>query len=194
MTKTKAPRLKGAKPDPKQTEKMSELLLGKTIVQLEGAFTGSKLVVFHLDDGVRVRMRPDENWDTSISLEDVAGDIEDLIGTVTLSEVIINDQSNRHGKEAWTFYRLATKAGLVVFRWYGVAGAYYSVDVNIELDQTIWYEVVIFDNGILLEGERERKALAHFKAFDVLPEETFYFQKSNILFAHDINWTDFEEQ
>lgn len=192
MTKTKAPKFNDAKPNKDQTAKMSELLLGQNIIRLEGAYQGSELVIFHLESGLRVRMCVQKDWGSSIYLEDVAGDIEDLIGVVTLSEAVVDFSKTRDGKLAWTFYRLATKAGMVVFRWYGEAGPYYSVEVFVELDQTLWQEATIFNSGISLEDAEAQKVLAHFRAFDTLPKETLYFKDSKILSASDINWTDFD--
>lgn len=65
-----------------------------------------------------------------VTIEDVAGDLDDLVGRPILfaEEVTEDDDSGR-----WTFYKFATALGYVTIRWYGLDN-YYSVSVGFYRD------------------------------------------------------------
>ena len=74
----------------------------------------------------------------SVSIEDICGDVKDLIGSpIILAEESTNSED--HPREdyedsyTWTFYRLqAAKGGLVVIRWYGSSNGYYGESVDVD--------------------------------------------------------------
>jgi hypothetical protein len=71
----------------------------------------------------------------SVLIEDVVGDIEDLIGSPILRA---EERSNgardvEHGIEEWTFYTISTINGTVDLRCYGTSNGYYSTSVSFEL-------------------------------------------------------------
>lgn len=119
-----------------------EDLAGKTIVNIIGAEKGSEEVRIHTSDGMVVRMYHSQDCCESVSVEDVEGDIGDLIG---YGPLVLAEESSRSGEEdehdyggtsTWTFYRFATQHGFVVIRWLGESNGYYSesVDVSFEKD------------------------------------------------------------
>lgn len=67
-------------------------LLGKTIAEIQGSENDEELV-FILDDGSKVYMFHEQDCCESVSIEDITGDLKDLIGNPLLqAEVVTNDE------------------------------------------------------------------------------------------------------
>lgn len=117
-------------------------LVGKTLTSIEGAEVGLDEITFTTSDGERFRMYHDQDCCESVDIEDISGDVQDLIGhPITVAEESEGarpadrpkDPDDRYDdSETWTFYRLATERGFVVFRWYGTSNGYYSESVSFE--------------------------------------------------------------
>ncbi len=114
-------------------------LVGHTISNIERKKRDDELV-FTLEDNVRYRMLHHQGCCESVNIEDIAGDLDDLLNTPIL---FAEESSNSHdpvpageydeGSHTWTFYRLVTIKGSVVIRWYGSSNGYYSESVDFEL-------------------------------------------------------------
>jgi hypothetical protein len=98
-------------------------------------------IVFVLDSGERFRMYHRQDCCEDVYLDDVAGDLQDLVGSpITLAEeayrttnpegVPTPKYQEDHESFTWTFYRFATVKGYVTLRWYGGSNGYYSESVD----------------------------------------------------------------
>lgn len=71
-----------------------------------------------------------------VYLEDVCGDLNDLIGNPILQAECVTNSDNpppdTNLEHLWTFYKLSTIKGSVTLRWSGTSNGYYSVAVNFE--------------------------------------------------------------
>lgn len=116
-------------------------LIGKTLVRINGAERGSERIDFVTSDLQRFVMYHSRDCCESVDVEDIAGDIADLIGSpILLAEEVVSDAwpmdrpSPEYEPESytWTFYKLATIKGSVTVRWFGTSNGYYSERVYFE--------------------------------------------------------------
>lgn len=117
-----------------------EDLLGHTVTDIIGAEVGCDVVLFIFKDAT-FKMHHEQDCCERVDLDDVIGDIEDLIGSpLTMAEEVSDDdmeltkQQKAMEAEAdsctWTFYKFATMKGYVTLRWYGESNGYYSESVS----------------------------------------------------------------
>ena len=118
---------------------MAELkdLIGKTLTKAEQV--GEDEIVFITDEGKRYKLYHSQDCCESVTVEDIVGDLSDLIGEPILiaEEVTSNENPAGVTKEyqdsfTWTFYKFATRKGYVDIRWYGESNGYYSEGVDFE--------------------------------------------------------------
>jgi len=110
-----------------------EDLIGKTISTIVGAVKGSEQISFTLNTDEQYYMNHVQDCCESVLVEDVCGDVNDLIGSKILkaSEDSNNGENGYYdGSFTWTFYNIATRKGHVTIRWYGTSNGYYSESVN----------------------------------------------------------------
>jgi hypothetical protein len=107
-------------------------LLGKTLQSVTGLEKGSEHVDFVCDDGARFSMYHCQDCCESVQVEDITGDVTDLIGSPIVRAEENSSQENPEGVTpeyqdsfTWTFYRIGTAKGTVVIRWYGESNGYY---------------------------------------------------------------------
>lgn len=117
-------------------------LKGKTLVDIKVDFDkknkyANHIVNFFTVDGSHYKLHHYADCCESVYLEDVIGDIQDLIGSpVELAEEVSNEcsdncnDSNHDYLHVWTFYKLRTMKGDVTFRFNGASNGYYSVNVS----------------------------------------------------------------
>jgi hypothetical protein len=103
-------------------------LLGATLKSIEGVEKHSEHVRFVTKDGDRTIFQHEQDCCEDVYLEDVTGNVEDLIGSPILQAecVTSDDESGRYDSATWTFYKFATVKGSVTMRWLGVSNGYYS--------------------------------------------------------------------
>ena len=122
-------------------------LEGKKVVEILGAEVGSEKLTFVCDDGEKYSMEYFGECCASCSIEDIAGDTADLIGTIVRAEdpsSLDNFNENDEAKAAhggyepdsftWTFFIVGTTKGTVTIRWYGSSNGYYSESPNFYKD------------------------------------------------------------
>ena len=73
----------------------------------------------------------------NVSIEDVCGDLEDLVGEPLLlaeevsGETPVDFNERDYESVTWTFYKFATRKGYVDVRWLGESNGYYSEGVSL---------------------------------------------------------------
>ncbi|MCG3176948.1 MAG: hypothetical protein MOGMAGMI_01912 [Candidatus Omnitrophica bacterium] len=118
---------------------MAELkdLIGKTLTKVEQV--GDDEIVFITNEGKRYKLCHSQDCCESVTVEDIVGDLSDLIGEPILIAEEATSTENPVGvtKECqdsftWTFYKFATRKGYVDIRWYGESNGYCSESVDFE--------------------------------------------------------------
>jgi uncharacterized protein (TIGR02996 family) len=113
-------------------------LLGKIIVAIAGC-KGEDEMILTLLTGEKYRLYHRQECCESVSVEEIIGDLNDLIGfPLTMAEVKTsnelqnweNTEGYREASFTWTFYKFATIRGYVTIRWYGSSNGYYSEQVD----------------------------------------------------------------
>ena len=115
-------------------------LIGKTIIKIVGMEEGSECIYIYTSDGAVYEMYHEQDCCESVSIDDVCGDVDDLIGVPLLvaEERTSNDNPENVSEEiiryqdsfTWTFYHFATSKGYLDLRWYGESNGYYSESVD----------------------------------------------------------------
>lgn len=129
-------------------------LLGKTMVRVEQAdVDGEDALVMETNDGMVYTFAHRRDCCESVTIEDIAGDLSDLVG----SPLTMAEESSQDGKEAglafpnkvgcgarreytpesstWTFYKFATVKGYVDVRFFGESNGYYSEGVYLSVER-----------------------------------------------------------
>lgn len=108
-----------------------EELKGKTLTKID--VDGVDKLTFFCDDNSSYHMVYYSDCRASSSIEEIHGDLEDLIGNPILlaEEVRSKDPETelqakneyysnyKYESKTWTFYKLSTIKGSVIIRWYG---------------------------------------------------------------------------
>ena len=109
------------------------ILKGKILKDIK--IEGNENIFFIDEDGIEYEMFHDYDCCENVYIEDICGDINNLIGSeiIMAEEVINKDLSplNEFDESyTWTFYKFATVKGYVTIRWYGESNGYYSEKVD----------------------------------------------------------------
>lgn len=106
-------------------------LIGKTCSEV--LRVDNEEIHFTCTDGARYKMHHISNCCESVTIEDICGELQDLVGSPILQAEESTNQDNppdNHESFTWTFYRIATAKGQVVIRWLGESNGYYSESVD----------------------------------------------------------------
>lgn len=114
-------------------------LVGKVVVTIENK--DNTELIFTCSTGEKYRMYHEQDCCETVMIEDINGDLDDLLGEITMAEEVsnyqpISEQDINRTKESesctWTFYKLATVKGYVDIRWFGESNGWYSESVTFE--------------------------------------------------------------
>jgi hypothetical protein len=107
------------------------VLLGKIITDINVCYDE---IEFLTSNGEKYRMFHEQDCCESVSVEEIIGDLSDLLDSeITMAEEITNRcETDDYESATWTFYKFATIKGYVTIRWLGESNGYYSEDVSFE--------------------------------------------------------------
>jgi hypothetical protein len=115
-----------------------EDLVGRILIRVDQI--GNDELRFYLTEDHYVRLYHGQDCCESVSIEDIVGDLDDLVGTPLLvveERVSKGDEDDedvvRYDSSTWTYYSFRTIKGSVDIRWYGTSNGYYSERVDIEI-------------------------------------------------------------
>ena len=122
------------------------LMIGKTIIKTSPIVNQIEDFGFLMDDGTVYRFYHNQGCCESVSVEDICGDISDLIGSPLLHVEVATSNDAKpidpftgvqctlgyEDSQTWTFYKFATIKGSVTIRWLGQSNGYYGESVDID--------------------------------------------------------------
>ena len=108
---------------------MTESLLGHTFTDVYNE--DDEKLIFVRSDGVKFMFYHEQDCCESVCIEDINGDLDDLMDTPILvaDERTNHDVDGDYESATWTFYTFRTIKGSVDVRWLGQSNGYYSEHV-----------------------------------------------------------------
>jgi hypothetical protein len=111
-------------------------MVGRTFTRVVGE-AGDSTIIFENETERYVFFHSPDCCE-SVNVEDIIGDLQDLVGSpLLLAEESSGDTPSDHKFEyepesyTWTFYKFATIKGYVDVRWLGTSNGYYSEGVSL---------------------------------------------------------------
>ena len=112
-------------------------MVGKTFTRVYGG-VGDGEMVFE-NDTERYVFTHDQDCCESVDINDVVGDLQDLVGEpLLMAEEVsgyIGPEPESADSYTYTFYKFATRRGYVDVRWLGESNGYYSESVDLHYVQ-----------------------------------------------------------
>ncbi len=113
-------------------------VIGLELVSVSGGEVGDGQIVFTFKDGESVALFHSQDCCESVLINDIDGDIQDLVGGIILEFDEVGSDCDEKPSEysecyTWTFYKVATTKGFVNIRWLGESSGYYSERVDIAI-------------------------------------------------------------
>jgi hypothetical protein len=115
-----------------------EELLGRTLYRAEA---DDSVLTLYLSNTNYVRFQHHQDCCEHVYIEDICGDLDDLVGAPLVEAEEVSDYEagplNEYEESyTWTFYRFRTRKGSVIVRWYGSSNGYYSESVSVDVVDT----------------------------------------------------------
>lgn len=112
-------------------------IIGEVLTRIDHVTSDGDITELHFatESGKEFRMYHCQDCCEWVRVEDVAGELDDLIGAPILQaeEVTKEAEDGEYYESAtWTFYKFATIKGSVTIRWLGESNGYYSETVDFE--------------------------------------------------------------
>lgn len=97
-------------------------------------------IVFKFSDGSSYMMYHSQDCCESVTVDDIDGDLDDLVGSPILNaeertfrqttpiDCKLPEYADSY---TWTFYKLETIKATVIIKWFGTSNGYYSEEVDI---------------------------------------------------------------
>lgn len=108
------------------------ILVGLTLSEV--VQNGVDSITFKTTCGRTFSMFHSQNCCESVTIEDVCGDLQRLVGSPIVEAYESTNQDNPKGDGAssftWTFYTIRNNLETVTIRWYGESNGYYSESVD----------------------------------------------------------------
>jgi hypothetical protein len=109
-------------------------LVGHFITSIyEDEYYGNDAIYIILDNGEKYALSHKQDCCENVSLEEIDGCLEDLIG----EKILVAYESSQagdptsYGTSTWTFYNLMTNKGYLNLRFYGTSNGYYSENAHL---------------------------------------------------------------
>ena len=115
-----------------------DFLIGKTLVSIDIDKIQDEIKFITNERDIYL-MYHQQDCCENVNIEDIIGDINDLIGSpITMAQEVTSNENPKEGSDyslgygsfTWTFYKFATIKGYVTIRWYGESNGYYSEEVT----------------------------------------------------------------
>ncbi|WP_207731545.1 DUF7448 domain-containing protein [Clostridium botulinum] len=110
------------------------VLKGKTIKDIK--IISDYEIYFYCKTGEIYKMYHESECCEDVNLEDICGDLNDLINSpILITEEVTNHDNPKYEEEdgdsfTWTFYKISTVKGHITIRWYGTSNGCYSEFVD----------------------------------------------------------------
>jgi hypothetical protein len=115
-------------------DRVTGLFVGSTVTAVS-VDVGDERSTITTDRGTLVMVHYEDCCE-SVQVEDIVGDVNDLVGGVVVSFAEVeNDLPAKDQYDlshTWTFYNIRTTKGDVTIRWYGTSNGCYSESVDVE--------------------------------------------------------------
>lgn len=116
-------------------------LKGKQFFYIEDLEKGDDEIFFYCNDGKIYQMYHDQESGESVYIENIEGDIKNLIDTDILNiDVVAISKKEKYGTSTKTTYKFETTKGLVTINWIGTSNGRSSESVEVRAfdSKDIW--------------------------------------------------------